>query len=52
VVTERIKSVRDLVVYKKAFDAAMRIFEISEAFGGGPQYLDSLSMGLSSEPRF
>lgn len=30
--TERIKSVRDLVVYKKAFDAAMRIFEISKSF--------------------
>ena len=30
--TERIKSVRDLVVYKKAFDAAMTIFEISKDF--------------------
>jgi hypothetical protein len=30
--TEKIKSVRGLVVYKKAFDAAMRIFEISKAF--------------------
>jgi hypothetical protein len=28
--TERIKSVRDLVVYRKAFDAAMQIFEISK----------------------
>ena len=30
--TERIRSVRDLVVYKKAFDAAMEIFEISKSF--------------------
>jgi four helix bundle protein len=30
--TERIKSVRDLVVYRKAFDAAMEIFEISKTF--------------------
>jgi four helix bundle protein len=29
---ERIKSVRDLVVYRKAFNAAMEIFEISKAF--------------------
>jgi hypothetical protein len=32
VVTERIRSVRDLVVYKKAFEAAMKIFEISRGF--------------------
>jgi four helix bundle protein len=30
--TERIKSVRDLVVYRKAFDAAMEIFEMSKTF--------------------
>jgi four helix bundle protein len=36
--TERIKSVRDLVVYKKAFDAAMRIFEISKAFPKEEKY--------------
>lgn len=30
--TERIKSVRDLVVYKKAFDAAMEIFGLSKSF--------------------
>jgi four helix bundle protein len=30
--TERIKSVRDLLVYKKAFDAAMEIFGISKMF--------------------
>ena len=29
---ERIKSVRDLVVYKKAFDTAMEIFELSKSF--------------------
>ena len=37
-VTERIRSVRDLVVYKKAFDAAMRIFEISKAFPKEEKY--------------
>jgi four helix bundle protein len=31
-VTERIKSVRDLEVYRKAFGAAMEIFEISKTF--------------------
>jgi four helix bundle protein len=36
--TERIKSVRDLVVYGKAFDAAMRIFEISKAFPKEEKY--------------
>ena len=30
--TERIRSVRDLIVYRKAFDAAMEIFQISKAF--------------------
>jgi hypothetical protein len=30
--TERIKSVRDLIVYKKAFDAAMEIFGTSKMF--------------------
>jgi four helix bundle protein len=30
--TERIRSVRDPVVYKKAFSAAMNIFEISKRF--------------------
>ncbi len=30
--TERIRSVRDLTVYKKAFNAAMEIFEISKTF--------------------
>ena len=29
---ERINSVRDLVVYKRAFDSAMTIFEISKKF--------------------
>jgi hypothetical protein len=36
--TERIRSVRDLVVYKKAFDTAMRIFEISKAFPKEERY--------------
>jgi four helix bundle protein len=30
--TDKIRSVRDLVVYKKAFDAAMEIFEVSKSF--------------------
>jgi len=30
--SERIGAVRDLVVYKKAFDAAMEIFELSKSF--------------------
>jgi len=30
--TERIRSVRDLVVYRKAFDAAMEIFKVSKTF--------------------
>jgi len=30
--TERIRSVRDLIVYKKAFDAAMEIFKVSKTF--------------------
>ena len=30
--SERIKTVRDLIVYRKAFDAAMKIFEISKTF--------------------
>lgn len=30
--TSRIKSVRDLVVYRMAFDAAMRIFGVSKSF--------------------
>jgi four helix bundle protein len=38
VVTERIRSVRDLVVYKKAFEAAMRIFEISKGFPKEEKY--------------
>ena len=30
--SERIKSVKDLMVYRKAFDAAMQIFEVSKIF--------------------
>lgn len=30
--TERIERVRDLIVHKKAFDAAMEIFEVSKTF--------------------
>jgi four helix bundle protein len=29
---ERIRSVRDLTVYQKAFDSAMKIFEITKRF--------------------
>ena len=29
---ERIRSVRDLIVYQKAFDSAMKIFEITKNF--------------------
>lgn len=29
---ERIRTVRDLMVYKKAFDAAMELFELSKSF--------------------
>ena len=36
--TARIKSVRDLVVYRKAFEAAMKIFEISKAFPKEEKY--------------
>ena len=35
---ERIKGVKDLIVYKKAFDAAMRIFEISKSFPKEERY--------------
>jgi four helix bundle protein len=31
-VAERIRCVRDLVVYRRAFDAAMEIFEVSKTF--------------------
>lgn len=30
--TERIRGVRDLIVYRKAFDAAMEIFKLSKTF--------------------
>ena len=36
--TERIGSVRELVVYGKAFDAAMRIFEASKRFPKEERY--------------
>lgn len=36
--TERIKSVRDLMVYRKAFDAAMSIFEITKSFPKEEKY--------------
>ena len=35
---EVIRSVRDLVVYKKAFDVAMAIFEISKSFPKEEKY--------------
>jgi four helix bundle protein len=30
--TQRIKNVRDLIVYRKAFEAAMEIFQVSKTF--------------------
>ncbi|MEW6714648.1 MAG: four helix bundle protein [Nitrospirota bacterium] len=36
--TKRINSVRDLDVYKKAFDAAMEIFEVSKKFPKEEKY--------------
>jgi len=36
--TKRINSVRDLEVYRKAFDAAMEIFEISRSFPQEERY--------------
>jgi four helix bundle protein len=36
--TNKIKSVRDLTVYRTAFDSAMEIFEISKAFPKGEKY--------------
>ena len=36
--TERIKTVRDLMVYKKAFDTAMKIFKISKGFPKEEKY--------------
>jgi four helix bundle protein len=47
--TERIKSVSDLVVYKKAFDAAMSIFDISKAFPKEEKY--SLTDQIRRSPR-
>ena len=43
--TERIKSVRDLIVYRKAFEAAMEIFRISKSFPREERY------GLTSQIR-
>jgi four helix bundle protein len=36
--TKRINSVRDLEVYKKAFEAAMEVFEISKNFPKEEKY--------------
>lgn len=38
IMTPRINSVSDLLVYQKAFDAAMRIFEISKTFPKEEKY--------------
>jgi len=46
--TERIKSVRDLVVYRKAFDAAMSIFEVSKVFPKEEKYSLTDQMRRSS----
>jgi four helix bundle protein len=45
---ERIRSVRDLVVYRKAFDAAMAIFEISKNFPKEEKYSLTDQMRRSS----
>jgi four helix bundle protein len=45
---KRITSVRDLEVYKKAFDAAMRIFEISKGFPREEMYSLTDQMRRSS----
>jgi hypothetical protein len=37
-VKKDIKHFRDLVVYKRAFDAAMRIFQITKAFPPEERY--------------
>jgi four helix bundle protein len=45
---EVIRSVRDLVVYKKAFDVAMAIFEISKTFPKEEKYSLTDQMRRSS----
>jgi four helix bundle protein len=45
---DRIRSVRDLVVYRKAFDAAMEIFRISKSFPGEELYSLTDQMQRSS----
>ena len=45
---ERIGSVRDLVVYKRAFDSAMKIFEISKKFPRGEMFSLTDQMRRSS----
>ena len=37
--TRRINSVRDLEVYKLAFESAMEIFEVSKRFPKGRRYI-------------
>ena len=46
--TERIGSVRDLVVYQRAFDSAMKIFEISKKFPKEEMYSLTDQMRRSS----
>lgn len=46
--TIRIKTFRDLQVYRKAFDAAMEIFEISKAFPKEEMYSLTDQMRRSS----
>jgi len=47
-VAERIGSVRDLVVYQRAFDSAMKIFEISKKFPRGEMFSLTDQMRRSS----
>ena len=46
--TERIRSVRDLLVYQRAFDSAMKIFEISKKFPKEEMYSLTDQMRRSS----
>jgi four helix bundle protein len=48
--TNRIKSVRDLEVYRKAFDAGMKIFEVSKGFPKEEMYSLTDQIRRSSRP--
>ena len=48
---DRIKSVRDLEVYKLVFDCAMKIFEITKIFTGRARGLGDTKMGSYEDKR-